>query len=102
MRGTLRRQPKVTADQIGGVIYATPGADTSDNFSGDFYYVVHNDSGYTYANAVEFSTMMAERLGWASYGDTQYVSHVLRYYPFGKATGMGNQAIVEVALCSTA
>jgi len=57
-----------------------------------------NYGGYTYANAVEFSTMMAERLGWASYGDTQYVSHVLRYYPFGKATGMGSQAIVEVAL----
>ena len=57
-----------------------------------------NYGGYTYANAVEFSTMMAERLGWTSYGDTQYVSHVLRYYPFGKATGMGNQAIVEIAL----
>ncbi len=55
--------------------------------------------GYTYANAVEFSTIQAERLGWDSYGDTQYVSHVLRYYPFGRAfTGGGNQAIVEVAL----
>lgn len=31
-------------DDNGGVIYATPGADTSDNFTGDFYYVVHNDS----------------------------------------------------------
>jgi len=57
-----------------------------------------NYGGYTYANAVTFSTMMAERLGWSSYGDTQYVSHVLQYYPFGKATGMGSQAIVEVAL----
>jgi len=57
-----------------------------------------NYGGYTYANAVEFSTMMAERLGWSGYGDTQYVSHVLRYYPFGRmSTGMGNQAIVEVA-----
>lgn len=58
-----------------------------------------NYGGYTYANAVEFSTTQAERLGWDSYGDTQYVSHVLRYYPFGRAfTGGGNQAIVEVAL----
>jgi len=57
-----------------------------------------NYGGYTYANAVEFSVTMAERLGWSSYGDTQYVSHVLRYYPFGRmSTGMGNQAIVEVA-----
>ena len=58
-----------------------------------------NYGGYTYANAVEFSTIQAERLGWVSYGDTQYVSHVLRYYPFGRAfTGGGNQVIVEVAL----
>ena len=57
-----------------------------------------NYGSYTYANAVEFSTMQAERLGWSSYGDTQYVSHVLRYYPFGRmSTGIGNQAIVEVA-----
>jgi len=57
-----------------------------------------NYGGYTYANAVEFSTMQAERLGWSNYGDTQYVSHVLRYYPFGRmSTGMGSQVIVEVA-----
>lgn len=49
--------------------------------------------------AVEFSTMQAARLGWDSYGDTQYPAHVLRYYPYGRAfTSGGNQAIVEVAL----
>lgn len=58
-----------------------------------------NYGGYSYANAVEFSTTQAERLGWSSYGDTQYVNHVLRYYPYGRAfTSGGNQAIVEVAL----
>lgn len=58
-----------------------------------------NYGGYSYANAVEFSTMQAQRLGWDSYGDTQYVAHVLRYYPYGRAfIGGGNQAIVEVAL----
>ena len=58
-----------------------------------------NYGGYTYANAVEFSTMQAQRLGWESYGDTQYVTHVLQYYPYGRAfTAGGNQAIVEVAL----
>ena len=55
--------------------------------------------GYSYANAVEFSTQQAQRLGWDSYGDTQYPVHVLRYYPYGRAfTAGGNQAIVEVAL----
>lgn len=58
-----------------------------------------NYGGYSYANAVEFSTMQASRLGWDSYGDTQYHAHVLRYYPYGRAfTSGGNQAIVEVAL----
>ena len=58
-----------------------------------------NYGGYSYANAVEFSTMQAARLGWDSYGDTQYPAHVLRYYPYGRAfTSGGNQAIVEVAL----
>jgi len=59
----------------------------------------NNYGGYTYANAVEFSTTQAQRLGWDSYGDTQYVNHVLRYYPYGRAfTAGGNQVIVEVAL----
>ncbi len=58
-----------------------------------------NYGGYTYANAVEFSKMMAERNGWSGYGDTEYVSHVLRYYVFGRIpAGTGSQAIVQVAL----
>ena len=43
--------------------------------------------------------MMAEQNGWSGYGDTEYVSHVLRYYVFGRIpTGTGSQAIVQVAL----
>ena len=57
------------------------------------------DGGYTAANAIEFSDMMAKKLGWNSYGDKQYVPHVLRYYPFGRTpNGAGSQAIVQVAL----
>lgn len=67
--------------------------------NGYILWAKNNYGGYSYANAVEFSTMQAEKLGWDSYGDTQYVSHVLRYYPYGRAfTAGGNQAIVEVAL----
>lgn len=58
-----------------------------------------NYGGYTPMNAAEFSDMMAQSLGLERYGDKQYVSHVLRYYPFGRVpTGIGNQAIVQVAL----
>ena len=54
--------------------------------------------GYTLVNAAEFSDMMAQRMGWSSYGDKQYVPHVLQYYAFGRIpTGIGNQAIVQVA-----
>lgn len=67
--------------------------------NGYISWVKTNYGGYSYANAVEFSTMQAQRLGWEKYGDTQYVAHVLRYYPYGRAfTSGGNQAIVEVAL----
>ncbi|RGK85246.1 CHAP domain-containing protein [Dorea formicigenerans] len=53
---------------------------------------------YTLANVAEFSDMMAQRMGWSSYGYKQYVPHVLQYYAFGRIpTGIGNQAIVQVA-----
>lgn len=58
-----------------------------------------NYGGYSYANAVEFSKKQADKLGWDKYGDTQYVPHVLRYYPYGRAfSAGGNQAIVEIAM----
>lgn len=67
--------------------------------NGYISWAVNKDGGYTSANAVEFSDMMAQKLGWSNYGDKQYVSHVLRYYPFGRTPGgMGNQAIVQIAI----
>ena len=58
-----------------------------------------NYGGYSTIAAIEFSDMMAARMGWSGYGDKQYPAHVLRYYPIGRAfTVGGNQAIVEVAL----
>ena len=39
---------------------------------------------YTKANAVEFSINAAETYAWSSYGDMDYVPHVLRYYPLGQ------------------
>ena len=55
---------------------------------------------YSRANAIEFSLKMAEQMAWNSYGDKQYVPHVLRYYPIGKVfyTPEGGDAIVDVAL----
>ena len=39
--------------------------------------------GYSKANAIEFSKHQAKKAGTSSYGDTEYVEHVLRYYPYG-------------------
>ena len=54
--------------------------------------------GYTALSAKEYSDMMAARNHWESYGDINYVNHVLQYYPFGHAfLPGGNQMLVEVA-----
>ena len=54
---------------------------------------------YSKANAVEFSLKTAEACGWNSYGDMDYVPHVLRYYPLGQIfyDPDATQLIVEVA-----
>ena len=54
---------------------------------------------YTKANAIEFSLKTAEQYGWSSYGDMDYVPHVLRYYPLGQIfyDPDTTQLIVEVA-----
>ena len=35
--------------------------------------------GYTKANAKVFSDMKKSELGWTTYGDPEYVPHVMRY-----------------------
>ena len=67
--------------------------------SGYISWARNNYGGYSVVNAIEFSDMMAARYGWGGYGDKQYVAHVLRYYPFGRAfSGGRGQDIVEIAL----
>lgn len=54
---------------------------------------------YSKANAIEFSMKTAEQYGWDSYGDMDYVPHVLRYYPLGQIfyDPDNSTLIVEVA-----
>lgn len=51
--------------------------------SGYITWALEKHSGYSKANAVEFSQLQAKKLGMSAYGDPDYVEHVLRYYPFG-------------------
>lgn len=48
--------------------------------SGYISWALRNYGGYSELNALEFSELMAQRIGWTSYGDPYYVQHVLRYY----------------------
>ncbi len=68
--------------------------------SGYITWALQKYGEYSRANAIEFSLKMAEQMGWNSYGDKQYVPHVLRYYPIGRVfyTLEGGDAIVDVAL----
>lgn len=67
--------------------------------NGYITWALNHYGGYTLANAAEFSDKLALEKGWESYGDKQYVPHVLRYYPMGRIpNGTGNQAVVQIAL----
>lgn len=68
--------------------------------SGYITWALQKYGEYSRVNAIEFSLKMAEQMGWNSYGDKQYVPHVLRYYPIGKVfyTPEDGDAIVDVAL----
>ena len=50
--------------------------------NGYISWALANYGCYSELNALEFSAMMAQRLGWSSYGDPYYVQHVMRYYTF--------------------
>ena len=66
--------------------------------AGYISWAVENYGGYSKLNAVEYSEMMCEQLHWPSYGDRNYVSHVLQWYSFPEeARDNPNQLIVEIA-----
>ena len=54
--------------------------------SGYITWALAKHGGYSKANAVEFSNLQAKKAGVSSYGDPDYVEHVLRYYPYGNSS----------------
>ena len=68
--------------------------------NGYISWALQNYGGYSEANALLFSQQQAASHGWSSYGDPEYVSHVLRYYSGGNpfAALFGNDQMVSVAL----
>lgn len=54
------------------------------NFGPGYISYALNNGGHSAFTALAFSEMMAQQMGWTSYGDPQYVQHVLRYYEAGR------------------
>lgn len=53
------------------------------NFGNNYAsWALENYGGYSEENAYAFSEMMKAELGWETYGDVQYVQHVLQYINF--------------------
>lgn len=46
-------------------------------------WALENYGSYSAENAAEFAENMKQKLGWSSYGDPEYVLHVLQYYTMG-------------------
>lgn len=55
-------------------------------------WALKNYKGYTKENAVIFSQKMCAELGYSSYGDVEYVPHVLRYYVANPETAVTNES----------
>ncbi|MEH6949118.1 bifunctional lytic transglycosylase/C40 family peptidase [Bacillus sp. JJ634] len=78
----------------------------SYNFGDGFIPFAESRGGYSKEVAVQFSNMMANKLGWRRYGDINYVENVMRYYkpaenPSVVAMGMGSktyQSVMKIAL----
>ena len=51
----------------------------SYNFGGGFIPYALERGGYSKIVAIDFSNMMAKKMGWDRYGDINYVDNVLRY-----------------------
>lgn len=59
-------------------------------------WALKNYKGYTKENAVIFSQKMCAELGYSSYGDVEYVPHVLRYYVANPETAVTNESAKSI------
>lgn len=60
-------------------------------------WALKNFGAYSQGNAKVFSDEQARKHGWRSYGDPEYVPHVLRYYQFA-GLGTSGSKLVDIAV----
>ena len=91
LAGCLKSAGCTSPADISGISLALQGY----NFGGGYIDWAKARGGYSPDNAVEFSREKTAVLAWSSYGDPQYVSHVLYYYtitPMNALFGLPLQA----------
>ncbi|MFQ9688286.1 lysozyme family protein [Longicatena caecimuris] len=65
--------------------------------NGYIEWALTNFGAYSQGNAKVFSDVQARKHGWNSYGDPEYVPHVMRYYQFA-SLGTSNSNLVNIAI----
>lgn len=84
----LKKAKCKNSSYIAGISLALQGY----NFGNGYIdWALKNYKGYTKENAVIFSQKMCAELGYGSYGDVEYVPHVLRYYVANPETAVTNE-----------
>lgn len=73
-----------------------PLALQSYNFGKGFISYANSHGGMSQEVVNQFSDTWAAKMGWSSYGDKQYVQHVLRYYN-GSGSGMESPSPFDVS-----
>lgn len=85
----LKKAKCKNPSDIAGISLALQGY----NFGNGYIdWALKNYKGYTKENAVIFSQKMCAELGYSSYGDVEYVPHVLRYYVANPETAVTNES----------
>lgn len=80
LKGCLDKAGVKDANDITGISLALQAY----NFGDGFIDYAKSHGGYSQEVAQDFSIMEATENGWSSYGDPQYVQHVLQYYSIQK------------------
>lgn len=89
----LKKTKCKNPSDIAGISLALQGY----NFGNGYIdWALKNYKGYTKESAVIFSQKMCAELGYSSYGDVEYVPHVLRYYVANPETAVTNESAKSI------
>lgn len=89
----LKKAKCKNPSDIAGISLALQGY----NFGNGYIdWALKNYKGYTKESAVIFSQKMCAELGYSSYGDVEYVPHVLRYYVANPETAVTNESTKSI------